>query len=241
MTSRHWPARVTRPRRSRPAAGRTAHGRGAGRGSATPAQRRSNATRLAARTLIEKSAASGFAGVHDHVGALLDRRRRRDPRRGHQHRQLPPRRGQPAPVVVPGPPRGARAAPEVDRPVHADPVPAVHALPLPRDGAGHPRSASTRRTRAVRDGSASGSPSRSARGTDRRPGFRRRRGRTPPARPSGARSGTAAKGRLVPDRSRPGRASHPPPPRGLRRARPRNETAVATYLARWIRDAERIA
>ena len=82
MASRRWPARVSGPEGPAPlrgglhAAAQSAvrggspGGGGSGRGASEPI-RPLRLYALATRTLIEASAASGFAGVHDHVGALL--------------------------------------------------------------------------------------------------------------------------------------------------------------------------
>ena len=83
MTSRHWPARVTVPDGPAPLPGglHAAAARSSARSTRTAGHRDERDVpslihalehyTLATRTLIEKSAASGFAGVHDHVGALL--------------------------------------------------------------------------------------------------------------------------------------------------------------------------
>ena len=92
MTTRRWPARVAGPAGPAPLAGglhaaALAAARGAGTGAVGTGSvgtgggdggdRASELIRslrhyaLATRTLIESSARSGFAGLHDHVGALL--------------------------------------------------------------------------------------------------------------------------------------------------------------------------
>ena len=66
MESRRWPARVSVPAGPAPLSG----GLHAAALSSAPT-RSLHLYVLATRTLIASSAASGFAGVHDHVGALL--------------------------------------------------------------------------------------------------------------------------------------------------------------------------